>query len=229
MAIFIYADESGVFDKKHEQFFVFGGIIFLDKKTKDTAIRKYRDVENKLRPTARSTAQGELKATTLTNKQKSSVFRSLNGVFKFAVVIHLPRVHDQIFADKKTKQRYLDYAFKRGVKSALKKLMIEGSLPADYSGHLYVVMDEHSTATNGRYELCEGIESEIKIGTWNETWNIFFPPLLPSIQSVSVEFLDSRAHSLIRAADIVANRVYYHAKNETLFDISDKVTVLILP
>lgn len=229
MAIFIYADESGVFDKNHEQFFVFGGVIFLDKEAKDAAIRKYMDVESKLRPTARSTLQGELKATTLSNKQKSSVFRSLNGVFKFAVVIHLPRVHNQIFADKKTKQRFLDYAFKRGVKSALKRLMRAGALPADYSDHLCVVMDEHSTATNGRYELREGIESEIKIGTWNESWNKFFPPLLPNIQSVSVDFRDSRAHPLIRAADIVANRVYYHARTKKLPEISSKVTVLILP
>ena len=35
MNIFVYADESGVLDPKHNEYFVFGGLIFLGKDAKD--------------------------------------------------------------------------------------------------------------------------------------------------------------------------------------------------
>lgn len=37
MNLYIYSDESGVFDNKHEKYFVFGGLIFLSKFEKDNA------------------------------------------------------------------------------------------------------------------------------------------------------------------------------------------------
>jgi len=37
MRIFIYSDESGVFDKKHNDLFVYGGIILLSKEQRDQA------------------------------------------------------------------------------------------------------------------------------------------------------------------------------------------------
>ena len=35
MNIFVYSDESGVFDVAHNDFYVFGGILFLSKNEKD--------------------------------------------------------------------------------------------------------------------------------------------------------------------------------------------------
>lgn len=50
MNIFVYADESGVFDRIHNDVFVFGGLIFLgnDERDEDSAdtvrLRRYRGV-----------------------------------------------------------------------------------------------------------------------------------------------------------------------------------------
>lgn len=41
MQLYVYSDESGVFDKVHNDIFVFGGLIFLDKNNKDIFARKY--------------------------------------------------------------------------------------------------------------------------------------------------------------------------------------------
>ena len=49
MDIFIYSDESGVFDKKHNDFFVFGGLMFLSKDDKDNFNRKYLNAEKTVR------------------------------------------------------------------------------------------------------------------------------------------------------------------------------------
>lgn len=229
MGIFIYADESGVFDKQHQDFFVFGGIILLNEKEQGDRVRLYRNAENKLGPDAGRSEQGELKATTLSNKDKGKLFRSLNAVYKFAVVVDQKKIHDTIFDNKKTKQRYLDYAFKIGVKNALKHLVDTGVISANYSGWLRVIMDEHSTATDGCYELREGLEQEFKIGTHNYTYQKFFPPLFPNLRGVDLKLKDSRFETLVRAADIVANKVYFHVRRQTLFEISEKVILLSLP
>ena len=36
MDLFIYSDESGVFDKEHNEIYVYGGLIFLGKEQKDS-------------------------------------------------------------------------------------------------------------------------------------------------------------------------------------------------
>ena len=41
MDLFIFSDESGVFDKAHNEIFVYGGLIFLGKHQKDEYIRRY--------------------------------------------------------------------------------------------------------------------------------------------------------------------------------------------
>ena len=41
MNIYIYSDESGVFDKVNNDIYVFAGIIVLEKENKDILTRKY--------------------------------------------------------------------------------------------------------------------------------------------------------------------------------------------
>ncbi|MDU1224784.1 hypothetical protein [Varibaculum cambriense] len=41
MSIFVYADESGVFDHLHNDYFVFGGILLYSKNQRDIMGRKY--------------------------------------------------------------------------------------------------------------------------------------------------------------------------------------------
>ena len=49
MDIFVYSDESGVFDRKHERYFVFGGIMFLSIAERDVCSRKYAHAEKVIR------------------------------------------------------------------------------------------------------------------------------------------------------------------------------------
>ena len=68
--------------------------------------------------------------------------------------------------------------------------------------------DEHTTATNGRYELKESLEQEFKHGTYNYNYSKFFEPLFPNLQSVEVNYCNSAKVTLVRAADITANKLY---------------------
>ncbi|WP_239763065.1 DUF3800 domain-containing protein [Mammaliicoccus sp. I-M35] len=228
MNIFVYSDESGVFDSYNEKYFVFGGLIFLDKESKENANRKYINVENIIRK-HNTYVSSELKATALTNKDKGKIFRSLNRYIKFGVVIDLKRINKDIFEHKKNKQRYLDYAFKIGLKRAFQQLIADGIIIPAKVKNLNIFCDEHTTATNGIYELREGLEQEFKCGTFNYSFNKFFPPLFKNIDSVDLNFCDSNKKTLIRSADIVANKVYFHSKQNTLEHLNKKVIITKLP
>lgn len=229
MTLFVYADESGVFDVAHNIFFVFGGVIVRSKQKRDIEARKYRSVERSLGANAGRTKNGELKATTLSNRDKYRIYRSLGGMTRFAVVVQQDKVLAHIFNNKKSKQRFLDFVFKVGLKAALVRCIERGLVPSDYDGRVSVRMDEHTTATDGRYELRESLEQEFRFGTYNYTWSKHFPPLFPSLRDVTVEMRDSASDPLIRAADIVANRVYHHATQGTLDGIQDGVIIAHWP
>lgn len=225
MDLYIYSDESGVFDYVHNDFFVFGWIIFFSKSEKENANRKYLTAERHMQNRYNS----ELKACIVNNKDKLKLFRSLNEYEKGSVIIKQNVVKKTCFANKKTKQRYLDYAFKIGLKRHLESLIKEGVISIDEIENIYLFQDEHSTATDGLYELRESLLNEFKYGTHNWNYRKFFPPLFPKIKNVDVQFCESKKNRLIRCADIIANRVYYCAVNNKIVEISNKVFVHRLP
>ncbi len=210
MDLFVYSDESGVFDKAHNDIFVFGGLIFLGKEQKDNFARKYAAAEKVVRG-SKYKMNDELKACKITNSEKGKLYRAMNGAIRFGVIINQKNVLERIFQSKKDKQRYLDYAYKICVKKALQKLVDEGVIVKEDVQTIYFYNDEHSTATNGRYELREGLEQELKNGTYNMQYNKFFPPVFEGLQGIDLRYCDSSKVPLVRAADIVANRIYHMA------------------
>lgn len=225
MELYIYSDESGVFDVAHNQIFVFAGVVFTSTADKDIAARKYLAAESVIRQAEAFPFEAEIKASKISNKAKGKLFRSLNNVEKFGVVVRQKLLHSRIFEDKKTKQRYLDYAYKIAVKRKFLEMVQRGKLALDDISALHFFVDAHKTATDGRYELEQALEQEFKYGTFNRNYAKHFPPIFKNLRSVHVRFCDSKQFPLIRAADITANRLYYHAINggiagKNYFDIS---------
>lgn len=231
MNIYVYSDESGVFDKMHNDFFVFGGLILLGTEDKENWSRKYASVEKILRANKGVSADYELKATQVTNKEKGKLFRALNGCHKFGVVVRQKCLLDRIFLSKKDKQRYLDYAYKIAVKRAFERLMRDQAIHSDEVERLYFYVDEHTTATNGRYELQEALEQEFKLGTFNYQYDTYYPPIFKEMKDVRLEYCNSKSKLLVRAADIVANKVYYLARNDMEKELGEiqNLNVIYLP
>lgn len=228
--IFVYSDESGVFDRVHNDLFVFAGLIILSSESKEDWSRRYSAAEKRIRATGKYGRDQELKASLVTNSEKLKLYKTLNGCYKFAVIIRQQKLLKTIFDSKKDKQRYLDYAYKIGIKRALEQLISLNVVNPDEVENMHFFVDEHSTATNGCYELKEALEREFKNGTYNYTWDKFFPPIFTSINTVNLEYCNSAKKILIRAADVVANRVFYLAKNGMLDTLSgSKVLLSQLP
>ncbi|MBQ4339190.1 MAG: DUF3800 domain-containing protein [Clostridia bacterium] len=229
MDIFVYSDESGVFDYKHNKYFVFAGVVFLSKTEKDKYTRLYTKAEKDIRTSESIAKETEVKATGISNKNKGKLFRSLNKAYKFGVVIEQKRILQKIYADKKSKQRYLDYAYKIAIKRFFEKVISDGIINPSEVENIRFFIDEHSTATNGRYELREALEQELKWGTFNYSWNTFYPPVFPKVKSVTVDFCDSASKTLVRAADIVANKLYYKANSGQKSSLDSNFIITYLP
>lgn len=230
MNIFVFSDESGVFDKVHNDYFVFGGIMLLSKNEKDNFARKYLAAERVIRNKRKFSQYDEVKATTITNADKGKLFRSLNEIEKFGVVIKQKNLLDSIFNSKKAKQRYLDWAYKITVKRKFITLINRKVINPQEIENLYFYIDEHTTATDGIYELQEALEHEFKYGTHNFNYSTFYPPIFPNLKRVTVDYCDSKKQTLVRAADIVANRIYYEAvTGKSPLEQKAKTNIIYLP
>ncbi len=225
MNLYIYSDESGVFDKKHNKHFVFGWLVLFSKSEKENISRKYLAVEkvlSKKYPT-------ELKACIVENRDKNKLFKALNSVQKGGVVVKQDKVLDDIFTNKKSKQRYLDYVYKIGIKRHFLDLIKKQLIKPEEVENIYFFPDEHTTATNGLYELREGLLSEFKDGTFNHKYDKFYPPIFPNLVSLDVKYCASDKVRLVRGADIIANKIYYHSVNDKLSDITNRVFICKQP
>ncbi len=229
MNIYIYSDESGTLDKKHNDYFVFGGIMLLSKKQKQIEERKYLHVEKAIRLSEHIAPEQEVKATAVSNSAKARLYRSLNNVEKFGVCVYQKNVLDSIDSNKKSKQRFLDWAYKMSVKHKLESLIKNGSIVPDEVERLLFYVDEHNTATNGYYELNESLEQEFKHGVYTNHYTVYHHPIFPRLKQVELKFCNSKTTTLVRAADIVANRLYYLLTNNKLNELRDNFSCVAVP
>lgn len=220
--IFIYSDESGTFDYIHNDYFVFSGLICFGEEEKNIVTRKFIHAENCIR----GERKGELKACFLSNSKKGKLYRSLNNVYKFSVVIKQKSVNRKIYSHKKHKQRYLDYAYKIVIKKCFEVLINKKYIISRKIEFIFVNADEHNTATDGLYELKESLLNEFKNGTFNGTHDFYYPPIFPSIRDVVVTFCNSKNVHLIRAADIIANHCY-HVANQNKGDLFEERNMFV--
>ena len=101
-------------------------ISYLPKEERDICGRKYIAAERVIREREHFDLVSEVKATTISNTNKGKLYRSINQIEKFGVVINEKKVLDSIFSVKKSKQRYLDFAYKISVKRKFEDLIKRG-------------------------------------------------------------------------------------------------------
>ena len=211
MNIYIYSDESGVLDKKHNQYYIFGGLLFLSEEERDEYSRRFIAAENNIRLSESIPKDIEVKAATIKGKSKKKLYKCIQNTERFGVVIEQNKLNDELFLNKKTKQRYLDWAYKMAIKKKFEHMIAYGHLNPDEVESINFLVDEHSTATNGWYELKESLEKELKIGMHNFEHMTFHRPLFPNVKSINLQYCNSSKKTLVRAADIVANHIFFYA------------------
>lgn len=72
MDIYVFSDESGVFDYKHQDWFVYAGMIIKGKQDIDILNRKYLALEKRLRQKEKYRKLPELKAKCLDESDRKN-------------------------------------------------------------------------------------------------------------------------------------------------------------
>ena len=212
MDIYVYSDESGVLDRDHNDYYVFGGLLFISEEDKELYSRKYIAAEKNVRISEKIPNGFEVKASNIKPKSRNKLYRCLIDTERFGVVISQKKLTaKKLFSNKKTKQRYLDWAYKMAIKKKFEDMISKGQIDPAAVENIYFLVDEHSTATDGCYELRESLEKEFKIGMWNFEYMIFHKPLFPNVKSVNLQYCNSAKKTLVRSADIIANHIFFYA------------------
>lgn len=231
MDIYVFSDESGIFDYKSHEYFVYGGIIIIGKQEMDSLSRRYSALEKNLRKKSKYKNLSELKATYLEEKDRKRLLNIFNGTYKFCVVIKQRKLDtSRIFKDSKSKQRYLDFAYKLTLRRTLEEMVARGTLLPEDSFRLIISEDNHHIATNALFSKEESIHTELKEGVYRSRFGMFYPPVFRNLESVEISLKDSTTNSLIRGADIIANSVYVALiKGEDIPIFGDLSHIEILP
>lgn len=206
--IYIYSDESGVFDTKVNEFFIYSGIILLSKEEKERCKNLFLNLEKRLKKKHNIKRNKELKATMLTPKEKSNILRAFNNFHKFAVVINLNKVNKEFFLRKQSKRRHLDYSYKLGIKRAFQHLIEKKLLDNTKETILSINYDEHNMSTDAYRNFKEDIADEFKYGRTNHKYNKFHQPIFRNLTQLHIKSCNSENETLIRVSDILANIIY---------------------
>lgn len=218
--VIFFFDDSGVLHK-HEPsgYFVYAGYVFTDRKSLEKARRQYIHA-NKILKTALGRTD-ELKAATLENKHRRSLFKSVEKYDSVSVVVNISRVYNHILSDKKSICRYKDYVLKRCVKNKLQTLINTDTISPNEDILISIYIDEQLTATNGYYDLRDSIKEELQHGIANFDYGIRHSRLFNANVTVQIYYCDSSANYMIQASDILANRIWtsYRKNNPGLRSI----------
>ena len=114
----------------HNDFFIFAELIFLDAQENGADIKTISfDGKETKKEKRKYKTLPELKSTLLDHEDRRTLFRVTESCSRFCVIVKLSHLDSKsVFADKKSKQRYLDYAFKRGLKHAITCMVERGSI-----------------------------------------------------------------------------------------------------
>lgn len=211
MNLYIYSDESGVFDSRHYEWYAYGGLIFFDGDTLQDCHNEYSTLEEIIREDRKISTEEELKAAVLKNKDRRRLYQVAKKYMRFGGLVHLCDVDEHIFAGKKLKQRFLDYIYRRTVLHMIEKLTTSDRIDPAEIINVHINLDGHTAPTNSRYELGEAFEQDFMIGRFDEEWTVYTEPIFPNISTVKIKFCESKDFALVRAADIVANKVLHDA------------------
>lgn len=205
-----YIDDSGVLHKNEPSgIFVYAGLCFIDDDQKQDASRRYHAVAKQIKDNAH--INGEVKANKILPKYKNSLFSTISSESLLYLKCKNSRMKSYVLSNKKSIHRFKDYALKRIIKEKIIRCVDQGLINTNEDIVINIMVDEQGTATNGYYDLQSSIYEELAVGITNFDYGTFFPPIFTNGTKVDVhvQFCDSEKNTLIRAADIVANRVWY--------------------
>lgn len=230
MDIYVFSDESGVFDYKHYDWFVYAGMIIIGKQNMDILARRYSSLEKKLRHKERYRRLPELKAKYLAEEDRRKLLNLFDSTMKFTAVIRQKRLDvNHIFKDAKSKQMYLDHAYQIVLKGAFRDMVSQQAINSSEELSILIHEDNHHIATYSKCTKADSIFAEFHEPSYDSENNVFCSPLFKNLDEVTISLHDSTQNTLVRGADIIANTVYVSLFNEAEVFQGDLFHIEYLP
>ena len=108
-------------------------------------------------------------------------------------------------------------------------LIEKGLIDSNDKINLHFFVDEHSVATSGLYELREALYQEFAKGTFNSNYQLFYEPIFTNCNILTLRYCDSKYFPLIRAADIISNKLFYQINNNQNINENEHLIITYLP
>lgn len=207
--IYINLDDSGKLTEK-EKISVYGGLIFLSKNEKDKFITQYQNIINDIKCSYCKECNNKCPEIKNTNIKRSDKRRLMNYIKKYYVVSLIIKndfVYDYIKKSKSAKGRFVDYALRRMIKSAIESLIKNNKINPNNPIKLIINIDQQSTKSNGYYNLQDGLVEELKYGIINYNYSNSIKPIIFSELEVKVTYQDSSKSFVVQAADLLAGTI----------------------
>lgn len=205
--IYIYADDSGVFDIKDSQYFIYAGYIFVGQDQVRKYRTRYKNMVDRVRTELGWSHDIELKAAYLKAKHKKALGSAMTGAQSFSLAVDMSRVYSNILESKMNKQRYKDYVLKRAIKSKLVKILSERGISKDEPIRLIIKIDEQPVSSSGVKELEGSITKEFRYGRLDGNGRPE-DPILNKGSEITLDYMDSKEDYLVQASDILANKIW---------------------
>ncbi|QGZ97236.1 hypothetical protein GE118_03620 [Mycoplasma sp. NEAQ87857] len=210
---FIYSDESGVLSKTKD-IFITSFVIFKNREYKSKAKALFEKKEKKIKKIKKMSNEEELKGFKLPISLKKDLFRTFKDADMFCAEIDIKRVNDDVMSSKANRRRYINWTICIALKRYFALEIKEGNLTKNDKIKIYLNLDNVSTKTSGHYTLYESIIRELFLPVWPNNYKKPIPALFNNIGEIQLKYLNSCHSTFIRMADILANIVFVHKKNE---------------
>lgn len=231
--IYVYLDDSGVLSK-NEKCVCYAGLVFLSKVEKDSFVRQYKVILDRIKCDYCSRERNEcnnecieIKNSNIKLKDKRQFMMLIKKYLSYYVLIDNTKIYDHIFRDAPSKGRFTDYAKKMIIKDICKYLLRNVLIGEIDEVSLVLGFDESITRSNGYYDLKDGIIEELKYGMSNYQYGVFHEPILRNLSDVFLYYYDSKKNLAVQASDLIAGSIRrsYIDNKETFEDENDFIRI----
>lgn len=205
--IYIFVDDSGVFDIKNNKYFIYAGYVFVGTDSMRKYKTRYRNMVDRLKVSLDLDPSVELKAANLEAKHKRALSNVMREAESFSVAVEISRVYESIMETKMNKQRYKDYILKLAIKKKLRKVLEKNSISTSEPIRVIIKIDEQPVSSSGQRELEGSIIKEFLYGRFDGN-GYHEPGILNSRSEISLDYMDSKNDYLVQASDILANKIW---------------------
>lgn len=206
--IYIYMDDSGHVEP-NDDFSVYGGIAFTDKKVKTHFNGEYVRMLDRIKSNLKKEGRpipSELKSVNIRNSDKKKLLSLCKDHIKYAVIVNNKSLPEEIIGDSTERVKYTFYIQKCIIKEIVKYCIEQEIISANDNVSIVIGIDEPALDTS-KFDLKKDLDQELLKGGDDYDDPIYQEPIIKGGVNLSLQYLDSKKSKYIQASDLIVGEV----------------------